>query len=241
MKKNIILAAFGAALLTACLLSCTSNKNTNGEDPNDSTKTGLHSTDSIEGEADDTEMQGLTPYEEETFSIDKLPKTAVLQAKSGNYELYVNVEQEPDEDDLAGTYSVWVADKSVKTVRRVLLTNPTAGAVWEEMTAKNAGVEVPIHLVAAADKALFASKDCKKILVEGCPDARNIWTYIIDLDKHTAMQLPGTEGVQNIDLDKGEVILASYGYYEEGGRYTYQKAYSLDGKFLRQTSDPEPE
>ena len=81
----------------------------------------------------------------------------------------------------------------------------------------------------------------RKIVVEGCPDGRNVWTYIIDLNKRKAIQLPSTEGVQEIDMDKGEIIAASYGYYPEGGRYTVNKAYSLEGKFLRQTSDPQPE
>ena len=246
MKKNSILIAFGAVLLTSSLLpSCTGNKNSNGRESNDSVKNEFLSVtnDSIspDEESDDSEMQGLSPYDEETLNISELPQTAQLQAKQGNYELYVNVEQEPNEDEITGIYSVWLADRGKNVVRRILLTNPTAAAVWEEMSEKNGGVEVPMHLIAAAERAMFASKDCKKIVVEGCPDARNIWTYIIDLDTHTAMQLPGTEGVQDINLDKGEIILASYGYYHEGGRYTYQKAYSLDGKYLRQTSDPEPE
>ena len=238
MKKNIIVIALGAVVLTGSLLSsCTGNKNTNEVESKDTVKNALQSVpnDSIvQGEeCKGSEMEGL--------NISELPQTAKLQSKQGDYELYVNVEQAPNEDDITGVYSVWLADRSKNIVRRIVLTNPSATPVWEEMSAKNGGVVVPMHEIAAAERAMFASKDCKRIVVEGCPDARNIWTYIIDLDTRTVMQLPGTEGVQDINQDKGEIILASYGYYEEGGRYTYQKAYSLDGKFLRQTSDPEPE
>lgn len=238
MKKNIIVIALGAVVLTGSLLSsCTGNKNTNEVESKDTVKNALQSVpnDSIvqREECEGSEMEGL--------NISELPQTAKLQSKQGDYELYVNVEQAPNEDDITGVYSVWLADRSKNIVRRIVLTNPSAAPVWEEMSAKNGGVVVPMHEIAAAERAMFASKDCKRIVVEGCPDARNIWTYIIDLDTRTAMQLPGTEGVQDINQDKGEIILASYGYYEEGGRYTYQKAYSLDGKFLRQTSDPEPE
>ena len=238
MKKNIIVIALGAVVLTGSLLSsCTGNKNTNEVESKDTVKNALQSVpnDSIvQGEeCKGSEMEGL--------NISELPQTAKLQSKQGDYELYVNVEQAPNEDDITGVYSVWLADRSKNIVRRIVLTNPSATPVWEEMSAKNGGVVVPMHEIAAAERAMFASKDCKRIVVEGCPDARNIWTYITDLDTRTVMQLPGTEGVQDINQDKGEIILASYGYYEEGGRYTYQKAYSLDGKFLRQTSDPEPE
>ena len=245
MKKNNILITFGAVLLTGSLLSsCNGNKNSNEGESNDSVKKEFFSAsnDSIASsqESDDTEMQGVFTSEE-TLNISELPKTAQLQVQKGNYELYVNVEQEADEDDITGVYSVWLADRGKNVVRRILITNPMAAPVWEEMNEKKGGVEVPMDQIAAAERAMFASKDGKRIVVEGCPDARNIWTYIINLDTQTAMQLPGTEGVQDINLDKGEIILASYGYYEEGGRYTYQKAYSLDGKYLRQTSDPEPE
>ena len=245
MKKNNILITFGAVLLTGSLLfSCNGNKNSNEGESNDSLKNEFltASNDSIASsqESDENEMQGLFTSEE-TLNISELPKTAQFQAKKGNYELYVNVEQEANEDDITGVYSVWLADRGKNVVRRILITNPMAAPVWEEMNEKKGGVEVPMDQIAAAERAMFASKDGKRIVVEGCPDARNIWTYIINLDTQTAMQLPGTEGVQDINIDKGEIILASYGYYEEGGRYTYQKAYSLDGKYLRQTSDPEPE
>ncbi len=41
-------------------------------------------------------------------------------------------------------------------------------------------VDVPLSQIAAADKAIIVSGDDVKIIVEGCPDGRNIWTYIID-------------------------------------------------------------
>lgn len=198
---------------------------------------------SEEGEADDSEMMGLAPYGEAEMDISKLPATAQEQDTHGQLKLYVNTEVEPDEDNLEGTYSVWLANQRTGKVRRILMTNPTAAGMWDEMKEKNGGVEVEMHLIATAEKAMFASADGKKIIVEGCPDARNTWTYLIDLDTRKAMQIPGTEGVQEINIDKKEIITASYGYYPapDYGRYTYSCAYSLDGKFLRQTSDPEPE
>jgi hypothetical protein len=68
----------------------------------------------------------------------------------------------------------------------------------------------------------------------GCPDGRNIWTYIIDPYQGTAIQLPSTEGVMSLDWEKKEIVAASYGY-DDDGRYSVNKAYSLEGKFLRET------
>ena len=79
------------------------------------------------------------------------------------------------------------------------------------------------------------------MVVEGCPDSRNIWTYIIDVNTLTAMQISATEGVQECDWDRKEIIVSSYGYYEEGGRYTYKKAIDVNGRFLRQVGERERE
>jgi len=101
-------------------------------------------------------------------------------------------------------------------------------------------IDVPITQIAAADKAMLAPGDVSKVIVEGCPDGRNIWTYIIDPDKGTAKQLPSSEGVLSLDWENKEIIAASYGYDDEG-RYSLKKAYSLDGRFLRIVGEKERE
>ena len=93
---------------------------------------------------------------------------------------------------------------------------------------------------ASAEKAYIAPGDVSKVIVEGCPDGRNIWTYIIDPYKGTAKQLPSTEGIVTLEWEKKEIIAASYGY-DDDGRYSVKKAYSLEGKFLRRVGDKERE
>lgn len=191
---------------------------------------------------DSISTQNNANHELEYLDISVIPETAELQDSFFQYVVYVNVEQEPNEDDPEGVYSVWWGDERTGVAYKVLTTNPMAIGQWEKMEKEGSNaVDVPIDQVAAASRAYIASEDASKIIVEGCPDARNIWTYIIDVFGQTAKQLPSTEGVQDLDWKKGEVIVASYGYYPEGGRYTYNKAYSLDGKYLRQTSEPEVE
>ena len=236
--KKIFLTLSAALILVSC------NKLSQAKAYVEAVDSLMNTADSIheEGEADDSEMLGLAQYEVQEFDLSELPSSAEEQDRVFNHVLYVNVEEEPNEDDPVGVYTVWVADERWDNLRRVITTNPTAVAPWDQMSGKNAdGVAVPMHLIAVASSAQYASEDLSKIVVEGCPDGRNMWTYIIDLIRRTAIQLPSTEGVQEIDMDKGEIIAASYGYYPEGGRYTVNKAYSLEGKFLRQTSDPQPE
>lgn len=236
--KKILFTCSVALLLMGC------NKISQAKAFGDTFDSLTNTTDSIfeEGEPDGSEMMGLAPYAEQEYDLSELPASAEEQDRVFQHVLYVNIEKEPSEEEPEGIYTVWVADERWDKLRKVLTTNPTAVAPWDQMSGKKAnGVEVPMHLIAVASSAQYASEDLSKIVVEGCPDGRNIWTYIIDLNKRKAIQLPSTEGVQEIDMEKGEIIAASYGYYPEGGRYTVNKAYSLEGKFLRQVSEPQPE
>ena len=156
--------------------------------------------------------------------------------------VYINVDKPASgEGEMDDVRSVWLADKREGTVIKVCVTNPMAEAQWSRMSGKTAdGVSVPLTQIAAADKAMIAPGDVSKVIVEGCPDGRNIWTYIIDPYHGTAIQLPSTEGVVSLDWEKKEIIAASYGYDDEG-RYSVNKAYSLDGKFLRRVGEKERE
>ena len=48
-------------------------------------------------------------------------------------------------------------------------------------------------------------------------------------------------GDDGMYYDRNEIVLASYGYYDEGGRYTYLRAYSPNGKYLKHVGEKEPE
>ena len=185
-------------------------------------------------------MRIVEQTEQEAKKGEELPKSALRVDSHDQMAVYVNEEQAPNEDDLAGVYSVWLVDERTGTVRKLCHTNPMAEAQWDKMKAQEAdAVDVPIDQIAIASKAYLTPKG--KVIVEGCPDARNVWTYIIDPDKNTAKQLPTTEGVEYVDWEKEEIVLASYGYDIEMGRYTYTRAYSPDGKFIRVASEKEVE
>ena len=174
--------------------------------------------------------------EVDLLDISEMPKTAVRQENAHfQYAVYVNVDKPASgEGEMDAVKSVWLANERSGTVIKVCVTNPRAETQWSKMSGKDAdGVSVTLTQIAAADKAMIAPGDVSKVIVEGCPDGRNVWTYIIDPYQGTAMQLPSTEGVMSLDWEKKEIIAASYGY-DDDGRYSVNKAYSLDGKFLRE-------
>ena len=170
-------------------------------------------------------------------------KTAASQPDTpSQYEVQIKEEKPASaEGEMDAVKSVWLTNKRTGKVFRVCVTNPMAEAQWGNMNGDQSdAIDVPLTQIAAADKAIIVPGDNVKIIVEGCPDARNIWSYIIDPYTGTAKQLPSSEGVISLDSDKKEIIAASYGY-DSDGRYSVKKAYSLEGKFLRIVGDKERE
>jgi len=206
-----------------------------------------HNKEAILDGPDGTSTQAFTgskdKVEVDLLDIDEMPKTAVRQPDAYfQHAVYINVDRpSANEGEIEAICSVWLADEKAGTVLKVCVTNPMAELQWERMQGMDAdAVDVPITQIAAADKAYVAPGDVSKVIVEGCPDSRNIWTYIIDPYSQTALQLPSTEGVVSLDWEHKEIIAASYGY-DDDGRYSVKKAYSLEGKFLRRVGDKERE
>ena len=202
--------------------------------------------DSINGSVVDKQSEiteNKDSAEVDLLDIDEMPKTAVRQPDAHfQHAVYVNIDKPASgEGEMDAFYSVWLADERTGTVIKVCVTNPMAEAQWQKMNGKDAdAVDVPITQIASAEKAYIAPGDVSKVIVEGCPDGRNMWTYIIDPYKGTAKQLPSTEGVVTLEWEKKEIIASSYGY-DDDGRYSVKKAYSLEGKFLRTVGNKERE
>ena len=159
----------------------------------------------------------------------RLPDDAELKDEDGDRELYVNVDGVGSEN---GQWSVWLRDKNTGFVTYLFATENTAEPRWDQMQDGN-GIKVPIDLIAAGDcsTAHFIPWDADKILVEGCPDGRNVWSYIIDIQTKEAIQLPTNEGLIAIDPGKREIHMSHYLYHPEGGRYSVERVYTIDGKF----------
>ena len=208
----------------------TKNENNKAEGPQDVNPT----SDTFMAANNNATGDTLIVNDDDFINLSEMPSTAKRMDNHFQYAVYTNEERVLEDYDDAIVYSVWLADERTETVCKIFETNPKAEAQWEKMQGENAnGVAVGLDQIVSAEKAWIAPGDVSKIIVEGCPDGRNEWTYIIDTNKKTATQLPSNEGVASLDWEKKEIIVSSYGYYSEGGRYTFMRAYDNNGKFLR--------
>lgn len=165
--------------------------------------------------------------------ITALPKSAKRMDAKGQLAVYINQEDEE-------MSTVWLVDEQNKTVEKVCTTRPASPGQWPRMMKPESdAVKVPLDNIASAERAWVIGEG-RKIVVEGCRDQRNTLTYIIDAGLHRAWQLPSQEGVVSVDGAKHEIIVSTYGYDDEG-RYSYNRAYSTEGQFLRMVGDKERE
>ena len=161
-----------------------------------------------------------------------LPEGAVKVDEANGLVVYTKLVQAASEDDPADIRSLWLYDQKTGRLDSLLTTNPSAELRWADMN--GSPVEVVLSQIAAADNVCFVPGHPQLLLVEGCPEARNIWTYIIDLSSKTARQFPSTEGVLSFAASGDTLVLGAYRYHEEGGRYSVAKTYTLDGKFIKE-------
>ena len=139
--KQIFLTLSAALMLTGCngLFNGKADTAASDSDSIVSAADSLSAEGFEEGEADGTEAQGLSIYDQQDFDdLSALPASAEETDRMFNHVLYVNVEEQPSEDDPVGLYTVWVVDERWDQLRRVLTTNPTAAPAWDQMQGKNA-------------------------------------------------------------------------------------------------------
>jgi hypothetical protein len=159
-----------------------------------------------------------------------LPDGSVKAAEANGLFVFTKLIQKASEDNPADIKSLWLYERKTGRVDSLLTTNPFAELRWADMN--GSPVEVALTQIAAADNVCFVPGHPQLLLVEGCPDARNIWTYIIDMEKKTARQFPSTEGLLSFAASGDTLVLGAYGYHEEGGRYSVARTYTLEGRLV---------
>ena len=166
-----------------------------------------------------------------------LPDGAVKADEANGLFVFTKLLQKGSEDDPVDIRSLWLYERKTGRVDSLLTTNPFAEQRWAEMS--DGPVEVALTQIAAADKVCFVPGHPQLLLVEGCPDARNIWTYVVDLEKKTARQFPSTEGLIAFSASGDTLQLGAYRYHEEGGRYSVVRTYTLSGQLIKEEESEE--
>ena len=197
------------------------------------------STAEAEDQEDRSQDSIVVTNEQDSVPVSQrlLPEGAVKADEVNGLFVFTKLVQESSEDNPADVRSLWLYERKTGRVDSILTTNPFAELRWSDMN--GSPVEVPLTQIAAADKVCFVPGHPQLLLVEGCPEARNIWTYIIDLEAKTARQFPSTEGLISFSASGDTLLLGAYRYHEEGGRYSVVKTYTLSGQLISEEQSEE--
>ena len=198
---------------------------------NDSTNT--QSPSSIDGQ------KSLSSSLQDSLYQVGLPRTARMTDKSEEFAIFLNEDKKAEFDEDAYIVSLYVYDYKTRQLTKLLTTTEPEGYKWYNPAGENASkcLLTDIHSIYYARLFPFA----KKLLVTGCFDSRNEFSYIIDLDEKSVLLLPTNSGFVGFTSEEGYVVMQSYAYNSgvdengdiKGGRHTVLSVFDENGKFIR--------
>ena len=153
-----------------------------------------------------------------------IPKSAYMVAEDANVAVFLNQE---DTNDIPQV-SLWMRYKKTKEEKMLLLTHPNSRRDWQTYEGI---MSISIDSISTISRVTILSygNEPIRLLVEGCPDYRNVESFIVSDNNDTAICLPTTNGLIGITQEESLLIMESYEYYEEGGRYSRIDAFDRDG------------
>ena len=160
-----------------------------------------------------------------------IPSAAYAVAENDSVIVFIN--DEAIADSIEGLPSIkqvslWVYDKNRREGKKILLSHPNTNMAFLNM---EHSVCVPLDSIPTVTKVIILSwpNEPLKLLVEGCSDYRNVKSFIISEDSANAICLPTNRGLIGISEEDGLLIMQSYDYYEDGGRYNIIEAFDVKG------------
>ena len=160
-----------------------------------------------------------------------IPSTAYSVAENDSVIVFLN--EECIEDSMEGLspikqVSLWMYNRNKIEGRRILLSHPNTNMAFLNM---EHSVCVPLDSIPTVTKVIILSwpNEPLKLLVEGCSDYRNVESFIINEGSDSTICLPTNRGLIGVSEEDGLLIMQSYDYYEEGGRYNIIEAFDVKG------------
>jgi len=166
-----------------------------------------------------------------------LPQGAVLKDEKYGWKVWTSEDIAPSEENEAGQYSVYYSKPGSEEVYMICITNQHYDYKWEN----NTQYVDREHIMGGENAYLVKSKDSDRpmIIIDGCPDARNMFSYLVSLPiyEYSMVQwIPTNSGFQGVDEEKNLLKFANYQYHDEGGRYEVIKYFDFNGSFV--SEDP---
>ena len=168
-----------------------------------------------------------------------LPKTAVLTDADYDLLVYINIDKKPTEEFDSTISSLYVFDMTQRKLSKLFTTTLATDFSWYKphSTACTDCQLTDIH--AAFDAKIVPYH--RKIVVDGCFDFRNTFSYLIDLETLSVKLFPTNAGLCGFTHEEGYIVMNSYAYNTAlledgtpaGGRHTVLSIFDENGGLLK--------
>ena len=160
-----------------------------------------------------------------------IPSTAYAVDENDSVIVFLNEEAIGDSIDglpPIKQVSLWSYNRNKKEGRKIFISHPHTNMAFLNT---EHSVCIPLDSIPTITKVRILSwpNEPLKLLVEGCSDYRNVQSFIINAESDSAICLPTNSGLIGISEEDGLLIMQSYDYYEDGGRYNIIEAFDVKG------------
>ena len=165
-------------------------------------------------------------------SFPGIPKDSVLQDEAFGFKIFLHVD---DSTHHPKKVSIWSYNQETGKAKRIVSTTGEAIPAWYKSdTVKSEWPKDSISSIYFA-KIISWPDEPLRLVVNGCPDRRNVWSYIVSEETNKAILLPSNAGFLGLAPEENLLIALSYEYYgiEHGGRYNVIKVFDTHGNLIR--------
>lgn len=163
-----------------------------------------------------------------------LPDNVHIIAQGSSYDVFVTEPATTGYDNGLQPVSLWTSTRYNGESRCILTTHPEVELGMEaySFTTPEQGKVVPEQAVKCVDQVWVHPYDESILVLSGIPDSRNVYTFILDIRNGTLIHLPSNAAFKGFTDEDGDILVESYNYYPEGGRYSVVSAYDMQGRLV---------
>lgn len=144
--------------------------------------------------------------------------------------LYQVVDSAKDEYDIPEV-AIWIKNKTTEQETKLYQTIRPDWHCWY-MGDGDRFYPLPIDSILVTTRVKIYNNNPLQLIVEGCPDMRNEFSYFIDVPTRKAWYVPANQGYVGSTSEEGYMIFQSYRYVSDpeiAGRYTFLQVFDETG------------
>lgn len=161
------------------------------------------------------------------------PEKTIVAENDSIAVLYQVVDSAKDEYDIPEV-AIWIKNKKTEEETKLYQTIRPDWHCWY-MGDGNKFYSVSIDSILVTSRVSIYNDDPLQLIVEGCPDMRNEFSYFIDVPARKAWYVPANQGYVGATSEEGYMIFQSYRYVSDpdiAGRYTFLQLFDETGNMV---------